>query len=131
MQPKNKKKSYTFNQNIENMKNKIYFLPALLLIMLGAIQYGCKEEADEICQSFDAECNSPELATTCCTDDQCYYEYNGERYENDAAGMEQLIAAMCGTDEEQATASTQSIQLRLEKQTQKLMAEVRASMICR
>ena len=112
------------------MKQKIYFLPAILLILLGALHYGCEEEADEICQSFDAQCDSPELATTCCADDQCYYEYKGKKYENDAAGMEALIADMCGTDDE-TTAGIVQIEARLKEQTQKLMAEARASVICR
>lgn len=102
------------------MKKKIYLLPAFLLALLGAIHYGCEKEAEEICQSFDAQCNSPELATTCCTDDQCYYEYDGKRYENDADGMEGLIADMCGTDDEQT--ATAKIEARLHRQTQKLMA---------
>lgn len=110
------------------MKKKIYLLPAFLLALLGAVHYGCEKEAEEICQSFDAQCNSPELATTCCTDDQCYYEYDGKRYENDADGMEDLIADMCGTDDEQT--ATAKIEARLHEQTRKLMAEARASMIC-
>ncbi len=112
------------------MKTKIYFLPAMLLFLLGAVQYGCEEEADEICQSFDAQCDSPQLATTCCTDDQCYYEYNGKKYKNDADGMEELIADMCGSDDQQTTASVAKIEARLNEQTQKLMAEARASIIC-
>jgi len=111
------------------MKKKIYFIPLMLLIILGAVQYGCKEEADEICQSFDAQCGAMDLATTCCTDDKCYYEYEGERYENDAAGMQELIAVMCDTNDE-TSASVLEIKSRLKAQTEELIAEARASVIC-
>ncbi len=108
---------------------KVYYFPLLLLVILGAVQYGCKEEADEICQSFDAQCGSAVPATTCCTDDECYYEFNGKKYANDADGMDALIADMCGTGNE-TSASSRGIKERLKVQTLELMAEARASVIC-
>ncbi len=108
---------------------KIYFVPLLLLTILGAVQYGCKEEADEICQSFDAECGSLERATTCCTDNECFYEYDGERYKDDDEGMKELIAVMCNTDDD-TSASVIEIKSRLKAQTEELIAEARASVLC-
>ena len=109
----------------------MFFLPIMMLALFGAIQYGCEEEADEICQSFDAQCNAPDMAITCCTDAECYYEYEGVSYPNDQEGMADLIAAMCGTDEEdETTASVIEIEARLKAQTQKLLAEARSDAIC-
>jgi hypothetical protein len=111
------------------MNKKIYFIPIVLLAILGAVQYGCKEEADEICQSFSAECGAVDMATTCCTDAKCYYEYEGKLYDNDAEGMEDLIADMCPADNE-TSASVVEIKSRLKSQTEELIAEARASVIC-
>jgi len=113
------------------MKKKLFYLPLVLLSILGAIQYGCQEDEEEICESFDANCDAPDLATTCCTDDVCYYEYNGEKYEDTDAGMAQLIEDMCVTGETQAVnISTEDIKLKLKSQTKRLMAEARAAVIC-
>lgn len=113
------------------MKKKIFYLPLILLGIFGAVQYGCQEEDEEICESFDANCDAPDLATTCCTDDVCYYEYNGKKYEDTEAGMADLIADMCGTGDTQATnVSVDEIKHKLKSQTKRLMAEARAAVIC-
>ncbi|PWE00135.1 hypothetical protein [Marinilabilia rubra] len=113
------------------MKKKIFYLPLILLSILGAIQVGCQEEDEEICESFDANCDAPNLATTCCTDDVCYYEYNGKKYEDTASGETELIADMCGTGETQAVnVNTEDLKMKLKSQTKRLMAEARAAVIC-
>jgi hypothetical protein len=112
------------------MKKKIYFLPLALLALFGTVQYGCQEEPEEICESFDAQCGAPIPATSCCTENNCYYEYDGEAYPDTDEGTANLIADMCGGDDEQTSAKVFSIKEELKAQTQRLLAEARADAVC-
>jgi hypothetical protein len=114
------------------MKKKVFYLPLILLAILGSIQFGCSDDDDgEICESFDAQCDAPDLATYCCTDNTCHYEYKGKTYDNSESGMDDLIADMCGISDKQASAKTEEIKALLKAKTEKLFAEVRSSVICK
>ena len=140
MESQNHKKKTIFSiiktHNTTTMKKKMYYLPLILLALFGAIQYGCQEEADEICEQTPPEdvkneqCKDVEESfTTCCTDNECYYLYKGERYETNE--MLQLITEMCGPQEDETSASVIEIEAKLKAQTQKLLSEARADAICR
>jgi hypothetical protein len=112
------------------MKKKVFYLPFILLAILGIIQFGCNDDDGEICESFDAECDATDLATYCCTDNTCHYEYEGKTYDNSDSGMEALISDMCGISDKQTNAKVMEIKARLKARTEKLLAEVRSSVIC-
>ena len=109
------------------MKHKILLLPLILFGLLIAVQYGCEALPEESCESFNPpQCSAPNDATICCdTGDDCYYTYQGKTYPDTDQGMEDLIAAMCGT-----TANMQSIKMLLSEQTKNLLLEARSCSTC-
>lgn len=110
------------------MNKKLLLLPLMLLITLVIVCVSCELDPLEECESFDAECGAPDDATACCDDDQCYYTFNGTKYQcngtdcTDAAVK--LISAMCDTD---GSASVQEIKILLNAKTLKLLEQARSS----
>lgn len=112
------------------MRKNILFLPLLLLGILFFITNACeKDEEGDVCESFDAQCGAPDLATACIDEnDNSYYTYNGKRYDcngddcDDA--MEQLLKDMCP---DISYERMQELQISLSNLTLKLMNEVRVT----
>ncbi len=121
------------------MKNKLSYLPFFLLIVFGLVHYGCEEESDEICELIPKieYCQAPDLATACCTENECYYEYEGKTYrfkdgdkEGEDKAMADLIADMCGIEDDGNQSVVLEMKTRLKAQTDRLLIEARASVIC-
>lgn len=130
------------------MKKKLLLMPAILLGILGIVNWGCeKEEEDDYCQAFEeiiAIAPQCEIPTVCCPLDggDCYYvNPNGTDYycdannatENDPDGcdgaMNSYIDEQCETTK-MTLADRDKLKVELSKFTRNLMLEVREKSIC-
>jgi len=73
------------------MKRTAFSL-AILVFTFFSLLSGCTTTPDESCEQ-DEIC-AGKLVTACCTATECYYEYNGVKYGDDAASMALLAAAL-------------------------------------
>jgi hypothetical protein len=78
---------------------KKIILISIISTFISFLNYSCKDDSPtKNCQSTNSACGT---FTTCCTPTQCYYEYNGQRYNcngtdcSDAAT--QLASIMCSS----------------------------------
>lgn len=74
------------------MKKAKFFLPIILLGLFIAFISGCTTTPTESCEQ-DEICTG-KTVTACCTDTNCYYEYNGVKYGDDAESKAKLAAAL-------------------------------------
>ncbi|HRX12849.1 MAG TPA: hypothetical protein P5210_14405 [Draconibacterium sp.] len=70
------------------MKKAAFYLPAFVFGLLLVIISGCTTTPVENCEQ-DEICTG-KTVTACCNEDECYYEFNGVKYGNDAASMAKL-----------------------------------------
>jgi len=92
---------YKISHKTEPMKKAKFFLPIILLGLFIAFISGCETTPEESCEQ-DEICTG-KTVTACCTDTNCYYEYNGVEYGDDPASLAALAAALGCT---QASAPT-------------------------
>ena len=108
------------------MKKSLFIVPLAIIGIIMLVAISCEKDPEEICESFDAECGAPELATVCCTDDICYFTYQGKRYdcedEECSDGMEELLQDMCGVA---LAVDKKNMQVRLQELTHRLREEAR------
>lgn len=83
------------------MKKAKIYLPFFLIGLFFAFVSGCETTPTESCEQ-DEICTG-KTVTACCTDNNCYYEYNGVEYGDDTESMAKLAAALGCT---QASAPT-------------------------
>lgn len=74
------------------MKKTAFYLPAFLLVLFFAFISGCETVPQETCEQ-DEICVGKSV-TACCSDSNCYYEYNGVQYGDDAQSLANLAAAL-------------------------------------
>ena len=74
------------------MKRAKIYLPIILLGLFIAFIPGCATTPEESCEQ-DEICTG-KTVTACCTDTNCYYEYNGVEYGDDKESMAKLAAAL-------------------------------------
>ncbi len=75
------------------MKTKLTLLFTLLVFVLAS----CSDsESDEFCENPDAKCedNTAIEASSCCTDQDCYWMYNGVKYDCDGEDCKEAIDAI-------------------------------------
>ncbi len=70
------------------MKRATFYLSVLFLGVFIAIVSGCTTTPTESCEE-DEICSGKKV-TACCSDTECYYEYNGVKYGDDAASLAKL-----------------------------------------
>jgi hypothetical protein len=74
------------------MKRATFYLSVLLLGVFLAFVSGCSTTPEETCEQ-DEICTG-KTVTACCTEAECYYEYNGVKYGTDAQSMTSLAVAL-------------------------------------
>ncbi|WP_430935448.1 hypothetical protein [Saccharicrinis sp. 156] len=120
------------------MKTKLF----VLMLMTSWVCFSCaEEESDEFCSNPDAECpdGGPSIdVNACCTDQSCYWTYNGEDYNcegTDCSGAYDIIivnACAVGALADLKSSDTRfnALKAELESVTQKLLLEARACAAC-
>jgi hypothetical protein len=83
------------------MKKATFYLPVFVLGLFLIFISGCVTTPEESCEQ-DEIC-AGKTVTVCCTDTNCYYEYNGVKYGDDTESLAALAAALGCT---QASAPT-------------------------
>ncbi len=63
------------------MKKTILFLGIILIGIVVAVWNACQTDSQESCTQ--AEICTDKLVTSCCTDNDCVYKYNGKEYTED------------------------------------------------
>ena len=70
------------------MKRTTFYLSLLILGTFLSLATDCDLNSLEECEQ-DEICTG-KFVTACCNDVECYYMYNGKKYGDDAASLEQL-----------------------------------------
>lgn len=118
------------------MKTKLIAFLALITLGLGS----CTEtESDEFCNDPNAQCpdTSNIEASSCCTDQECYWVYNGIHYNCDGDdctdAINTIIASACASGSADIDISIQDFDLlrsQMQEATQKLLIEARQASGC-
>lgn len=74
------------------MKKATFYLPVFLLGIFLIFVSGCETTPAETCEQ-DEICSGKKV-TACCTATNCFYEYNGVEYGDDAESLARLAAAL-------------------------------------
>lgn len=74
------------------MKKLKHVIPALLVGIMVFMLSACEATPEESCEE-DKICEG-KTVTACCTDDECYYTYNGVKYGDDADSLIELANAL-------------------------------------
>ena len=74
------------------MKRAAFYLPAILLGIFLVFISGCSTTPEETCEQ-DEICTG-KTVTACCNEVECYYEFNGVKYGDDAESMTSLAVAL-------------------------------------
>lgn len=74
------------------MKKTAFYLQVFLLGLFLTFTSGCETTPLESCEQ-DEIC-AGKIVTACCTELECYYEFNGVKYGDDAESMARLAAAL-------------------------------------
>lgn len=118
------------------MKTKLFVLLLMGVFVLGS----CTEiESDEFCNTPNASCPDASAieATSCCTDQDCYWVYNGTQYDCNgqdcSTAINAIVASACAsaTAEIDITIKDYDV-LRAQMQilTDKLLVEARSASGC-
>lgn len=120
----------------------------MLVTMITSLSFSsCTEDdGDEQCQVVDVKCDDRvtviDKATTCCTADECYFEYDGVTYDTEdklADGVYEKNPDVCPvssstmelkSDMSHEEAVKAYIKEQMKEVTQKLLAEARACSGC-
>ena len=118
------------------MKTKL----ATLLTLVMFILVSCTEpESDEFCNNPNAKCPDTAAieASSCCTDQQCYWVYNGNQYNCDgddcSAVINTIIASACASayaDIDITIKDYDALRLQMQTVTDKLLLEARGASGC-
>ncbi len=118
------------------MKTKVLFTIVIAIFFLSS----CTETtSDEFCQDPGAQC--PDLssidATSCCTDQSCYWLYDGTQYncsgEDCSAAINQIIASACVSASsyfDLSDANYENLRAQMQAVTNQLLIEARAAAGC-
>ncbi len=74
------------------MKKTAFYLSVLLLGVFLVFISGCSTTPEETCEQ-DEICTG-KTVTACCNVDECYYEFNGVKYGDDAESQTRLAVAL-------------------------------------
>ncbi len=116
-------------------------LKLIAFALLGALfMASCTEsESDEFCENPDAVCPDDTAieASSCCTDQQCYWQYNGTTYncdgDNCTSVINQIVADACvasANGEQLNVEDIEVLKLQMRAVTQKLLVEARGAAGC-
>ena len=96
------------------MKRASFYLSVFILGIFATLISGCETTPLESCEQ-DEICTGKSV-TACCNETECYYEYNGVKYGDDAQSLAQLAKDLGCTFSGLATydEDLQDIILRLE-----------------
>lgn len=118
------------------MKTKLALLFTVSIFMLVS----CTEsESEEFCNNPDAKCpdTSTIEATSCCTDQECYWVYNGNQYncngDDCSAAIDAIIASACASayaDIDISIKDYDALRLQMQIATDKLLLEARGASGC-
>ena len=70
------------------MKRTPFYLSVFILGIFVALISACEITPEESCE--EDEICAGKTVTVCCDEIECYYEYNGVKYGDDAASLERL-----------------------------------------
>lgn len=106
------------------MKKIIFIFAALTITFVAVHLYSCEDDPKETCKQ-DEFCDA-KMVTTCCTDNDCVYKYNGVEYteseEDDLAEILSCTVPSAGLKSGNLEDETAEIKARLRA----LMAKTRA-----
>lgn len=118
------------------MKLKIIAFAVLGVLFLSS----CTEsESDEFCENPGAVCpdDSAIEASSCCTDQDCYWQYNGQIYDCDGDDCQQAITAIvtsaCAGSAEAQNLNAEDLavlKLQMRTLTQRLLVEAKGASGC-
>lgn len=74
------------------MKKRGSLLSIMILAIGFAFTTGCDSTPQESCEQ-DEICTGKSV-TACCTDNECYYTFDGKKYGDDAESLAELAAAL-------------------------------------
>ncbi|MBI9061317.1 MAG: hypothetical protein JEZ14_04980 [Marinilabiliaceae bacterium] len=99
-------------------KGLIFLLP--LLLSLAA----CEKDNEETCDETPlSQCPTADISTCCPDEGECYYVYNGERYDSDDEIVK--LCSPSGSNEQ-----FMSLKLEIDNYTQKLIEEAKMAAVC-
>lgn len=114
------------------MKKRFLLVPVMLASALFIMNISCVDNtSEEVCESFDVNvvrpsCQASDVANSCCEGDNCYYEFNGVKYECDGDDCTDaqlaLLAVMCPSA---SSIELNEIQISLQKHTSFLLEQTR------
>ena len=118
------------------MKTKLIALLILGIFVLGS----CTEtESDEFCNNPGAQCpdNSAIEATSCCTDQDCYWVYNGNKYncsgDDCSTAITTIVASACASATAEIDITIKDydvLRAQMQTVTDKLLLEAREASGC-
>ena len=118
------------------MKTKLMLFFAFVALGLGS----CTEpESDEFCNDPNAQCpdTSTIEASSCCTDQECYWVYNGTKYNCDGDDCTDVINTIIGNACASASADIDIsvkdydlLRAQMQAVTNKLLVEARQASGC-
>ena len=76
------------------MKKVLYTLSVIATTFILLTIYRCETDPDEICKLDPNPICEDKNVTTCCTEDECVYKYNGKEYPDSDEGRIQLAKDM-------------------------------------
>ena len=63
------------------MKKRVFFLSAILFGIYAITWYSCETDPEEVCEQENNICaEQTEPVTYCCSEGDCYYQFNGQNY---------------------------------------------------
>jgi len=106
------------------MKKILSVLPYLLSMFLIISFTACGSDDEETCDDTPlSQCPAAVIATCCPDNADCYYIYNGDKYDTTSE-----IVALCNPSG--SAAQLLSMQLELDNYTKQLLDEARSAALC-
>ncbi len=118
------------------MKTKLF---ALCMVSVFALMSCSEKESDEFCDNPGAQCpdSSTIEASSCCTDQNCYWVYNGKTYNCDGDdcddAIDAIVASACASASAKIDVSSRDyvlLKAQMQAVTQKLLVEARQASGC-
>lgn len=117
------------------MKANLLFIVGVLFFMSACTEV----QSDEFCQNPNASCpdDSQIEATSCCTDSDCYWLYNGNRYNCDGDDCNAVITTIINNACINSSANInldngdlESLKAQMQELTSQLLLDARAASGC-